>query len=490
MYDEIYTPQRQNSLGQMVQRPVDPSPQPGFWTGFGGAAYDAVPSAGLTSASSWSAILDAYGKTQAYSDGGSNLPPTGQLLFGTEPVKPTLKEETIGQIGINPVGAALRQAAKKYAPDPAAVGVAGQVVHGVTSTVTKVGVYSLSGPAAPILFGGDMGINRAQELSDQGVDDATAAKAGTVTAVTSAIGYRLPAALGKTRLQSALIGAVINPAIGAAERGSIHAILQNADYDKIAAQYQPFDLLQLGIDAFTGGAFGALAHGGKGAEGRAATPDEHAAALTMHEVQTRDADMLVKSGDNQAANNAADAQVVARAQLDAGEPVSVAHGLRLDPEMAGQVREAVTTRLKEQLIDDIRAEVKADSSLNKVELRAALDQLDRGEIPKQFAARIAEASELRADVRPDAANPIDKVLAPEKETLARPEAETKTQDTPELQAARETVKADPGRVVALEDGTGAKAADLLEQADEIGKQAEVETKGIKAAIACALRYGT
>ena len=34
------------------------------------------------------------------------------------------------------------------------------------------------------------------------------------------------------------------------------------------------------------------------------SPDEHAAALTMHEARVRDADALVRSGDIEAANAA------------------------------------------------------------------------------------------------------------------------------------------------------------------------------------------
>lgn len=126
------------------------------------------------------------------------------------------------------------------------------------------------------------------------------------------------------------IGAGINPAMGIVERGTIHALLEHADYPAIAAQYKPLDPTQLAIEALSGAAFGGLFHSAKVKEGATLAPDEHAALLTMNEVRTRDADTLTRPGDIVAAGAAHDAQNLARMQMDAGQPVSVAHQIEIE----------------------------------------------------------------------------------------------------------------------------------------------------------------
>ena len=322
MYDELFPAEREVSLAQSVQRPYQAPEAPGAFQGFGSALADTLPYAANTTASAWSAILDAYGKAAAYRDA-----PTVALIHGQPtPDMDQLKRETIDQMGNSEVARGFRERAKDFTPDPASVGWAGQIAHGALSTLVKAGAYSVTtGPAAPVMFGGDLGINRAQELSDQGVDSDTAAVAGVVTGVASAVGMRLPAAMGATRTQSAVIGAAVNPALTVAEMGGIQTLLQHADYEKIADQYKPFDPVNLAVAAITGGVFGAAFHRGKPATAPRLTPDEHAAALVMHEVRVRDGDTLVPPGDAPAASAAHEAQILARQQLEAGEPVSVAH---------------------------------------------------------------------------------------------------------------------------------------------------------------------
>lgn len=324
MFDDLYRQERAASLSQMVQRPAERAPEPGTFTGLGSALADAIPHAALTAGSAWTALLDAFGKASAY----ANAPTVAMMHGEVAPDRQALQEATIGQMGNSDDARAFRESAKGYAPDTAAVGVAGQIAHGLVSSLAKAAAYTAAaGPAAPVVFGADMGINRSQELSDHGVDGGTAAVAGLVTGITSAAGLKLPPALGATRLQSMAIGAGINPAMGIVERGAIHALLEHADYPAIAAQYKPLDPTQLAIEALSGAAFGGLFHSAKVKEGATLAPDEHAALLTMNEVRTRDADTLTRPGDIVAAGAAHDAQNLARMQMDAGQQVSVAHNL-------------------------------------------------------------------------------------------------------------------------------------------------------------------
>jgi hypothetical protein len=327
MFDELFPAERATSLSQSVQRPYQAPEAPGVFTGMGSAIADAFPHAANTAGSAWAGVLDAYGKAVAYRDA-----PTVAMMHGQPaPDLDKLSRETIGQMGNSTVARHFRERAENYMPDPASVGLAGQITHGMISTLAKAGAYAVAGgPAAPVLFGADLGINRAQELGDKGVDGGTAAIAGTLTGVASAAGMRLPAAMGGTRLQSAAIGGVVNPALNVAEIGGIHALLEGADYEAIAAQYQPFDPVNLAVSAVTGVAFGAGFYRGRQGAPRL-TPDEHAAALTMHESRIRDADALIRPGDIEAANAAREAQITARNQLDSGEPVSIAHHVPADP---------------------------------------------------------------------------------------------------------------------------------------------------------------
>lgn len=385
MYDELFPAEREASLAQSVQRPYQAPEATGAFQGFGSALADTLPYAANTTASAWSAILDAYGKAAAYRDA-----PTVAMIHGQPaPDMAQLKRETIDQMGNSEVARQFRERAQDYLPDPASVGMAGQITHGVLSSLTKAGAYAVAGgPAAPVLFGADLGINRAQELSDKGVDGGTAALAGAVTGVTSAVGMRLPAAMGSTRLQSAAIGAVTNPALNVAEVGGIRLMLQHADYDKIAQQYQPFDPLNLTVAAIVGAGFGAGFHSGRakaptGETPPAApilTPDEHAAALTLHEAQTRDGDTLTQPGDIAAANAAKDAQDLARQQLDTGELVSVAADVPVDQ----QRMEAAARATFERATEDLRAELTAEAG----------NRAQPGEIP---TAR-AQLAQLQHDI--------------------------------------------------------------------------------------------
>ncbi|AZY52833.1 hypothetical protein [Bordetella avium] len=609
MYDDLFPVERATSLSQSVQRPYTPLAGPGAFTGFGSAMADIVPNAVLTTGNAWSGILDAYGKAAAFRDAATDP----MILAGRPAPDPDkLKAETIDRIGDNQLGPALRAEAKKYTPDPAATGVAGQIVFGVGTSLAKAGAYSLTGPAAPVLFGADVGVNRADELKDQGVDATTANLAGVVSGVTAGVGLKVPAALGASRLQSAAIGAVINPALNVAEVGGIRLMLQHADYDKIAQQYQPFDPVNLTMAAIVGAGFGAGFHPGraKAPTGETAppvptlTPDEHAAALTLHEAQTRDGDTLTQPGDIAAANAAKDAQDLARQQLDAGEQVSVAPDLPVDPQRV----DATARAAFERATDDLRAELTAEAG-NRAQpgeiptARAQLDQLqhdieyiqqeqvfkaeakaqqqrglsrkqaeaaaresiaqrladmqaqaerltnfieanrrasmaesdlaalNRGEIPARYAhlfdndprppqadmpaqdtvaqppadappaAQQAPAPEPVADVpttdTPLVAQVVDAVsrlLGRDAAAPAQPRAEALKADTPEQGHAFDLAARNPdaliptGDVDAEGNPVHIRAADFVQQAAEMEKQAQRETAAYSAAVNCALRF--
>lgn len=478
MFDELYPAERDASLAQSVQRPPEPDRAPGTFQGFGGALVDSLPYAGYTSASAWSAILDAYGKAAAFRDAPLVAAVNGQPA----PDMRKVQRETIEQMGNSPVARGFREKAKDFAPDPAAVGTAGQIAHGVLSTVSKAAAYSTTGPAGPVLFGADLGINRAQELSDQGVDGGTAALAGTVTAVASAVGMRLPAAMGATRLQSAAIGGVVNPALTVAEVGGIHALLQHADYDKIAAQYDPFDPVTLAISSITGAAFGGAFHRGKAApvaEYRRLDADEHAALLTMHEVRVRDGDALVRTGDLPAASAAHEAQIAARQQLDAGEVVNVAHRVDADPAQVAALAQRVRDTVAREAPDALEAP--------RTDLNPSPEAMTQPNAGNPATAVLQPADDaMPAGIVEKVREVMTRLLGQDQ---AAPQADAKpTPATPEQTRALDIAARTPDAVVRMDDGTDVRMADLIRHADTVEAQAKTETAAFKAAINCALRF--
>lgn len=319
MFDELYPQERDTSLGQSIQRP-DPIPEsPSFLDGSGGAIADILPNIYYNSRSVFTEANDAYHRAWEQSDNASMKPP---------PSSAELKHAIIDPIGTNEVAKSYREEAKKYTPDPQSVGFAGQLIHGVGTSLVKAGVYSLTGLAAPALFGADMAANETLKLRDEGVDINTALEAGAVSGVANAAGFMIAPALGATRAASAAWGAGSNIALNVAEIAGIHTLLNHANYKSIAAQYQPLDPTNIIVSGLLGSAFGAAFH--KGKVDPVLTPDEHAAALTMNEAYTRNNDTLTHPDDVNSLNAATDAQALARQQLDGGEMVSVADGINID----------------------------------------------------------------------------------------------------------------------------------------------------------------
>lgn len=161
-----------------------------------------------------------------------------------------------------------RQLAKEeYTPSDSAVGAAGQLIFGVGTELTKMAMAAPLGAAAPAAYAANTGIHQYQSMMDEGVDKDTALDVAFTTALTSAIGMKVPMAIGKTRQQSGLAGAGINEAMLISENATIQYILDNADYGDIAQRFDPWDPLGSAINVITGGVFGYAA--GKGAKAEA-----------------------------------------------------------------------------------------------------------------------------------------------------------------------------------------------------------------------------
>ena len=149
-----------------------------------------------------------------------------------------------------------RTARNEFAPDPVTSSTAAQVVYGASKELTKIGIAlpaaavtsAVGSPAAGALvvgsiYGLNAGIQQSQELQDQGVDARTANAAGFFTALSGTAGVMMPAAMGWSRLSSAVIGAGANVAVGMNERATLRQVLEKADYSQAAEQFDPTDPL-------------------------------------------------------------------------------------------------------------------------------------------------------------------------------------------------------------------------------------------------------
>ncbi len=340
---ELFAAERERSINATALTPVPAEEPPSFWQGSLKATGLGIMSGGARAG-------------QAIGMAGSAIPIAIDAIAGRD----NLSGTSLTDRYFDTVADATQRAVDYWSLPSGAVGTAGQILHGVAGMALPL----MATAGNPALLMGSSGFGTAMDLTKQGVSAVPAVAAGITSAATTGIVMKLPMA-GKTIAQSLGLGVGGNVALGVLDRATIHAILHYADYDKIGLQYKAFDPEQMAVGAAMGVVFGAIAHATK-PKGEAApkpeaepklTPDEHAAALTMNEVRTRDADTLAKPGDIVAMNAAHDAQAVAAAQLDRGEPVSVAHTLALDPDAVAAVRKDVGERAAAALAERIKAEL-------------------------------------------------------------------------------------------------------------------------------------
>lgn len=148
-------------------------------------------------------------------------------------------------------------------PDPLTAGTAENLVFSLTKGLTKaVGAAVALGPVGgAAAFGGSEGMTTAEDLANQGVDQATRTKVGAVTAGLNAAGVLLPVA-GKTLAQTAGLVLAGGPASFMAQQAATREILRNADYKTIAEQYDPLDPVGLTVATLLPAGFAAYAKRG------------------------------------------------------------------------------------------------------------------------------------------------------------------------------------------------------------------------------------
>lgn len=147
-------------------------------------------------------------------------------------------------------------------PDPATMGIVGQMGHALSSVMTMGAMGAVAAPAtglsslglAAYAIGGLTGYDKYRELREQGVAEAEAFKSGMVTGATMGVGAALPPFVGGTIARQIGSGIGINVGLGMAERAGISEILKDSN-PQIAKHYETLDRSAMLIDAVLGAAF-------------------------------------------------------------------------------------------------------------------------------------------------------------------------------------------------------------------------------------------
>lgn len=256
----------------------------------------------------------------------------------------------------------------EYTPDPDKTSMAAQVLYGVSNGLTKYGmaaaVGTATGPASlavtPVVFGASVGIAEAQKLKDEGVDEETARKVGMTSAAMNAFWGGVPGAFGRSIKSKVLTGAGLGAFTSYNEMGAIKAILENADYSKLALKYDPTDPVGMGVNALVGGLMGPMSGGvsWKARGSRSAqAPAVDAPGLTDVDVEdaaryratqiAAAANLPVNHNNVEQVREAHQAEATAREQIDSGKAVRVSEKA-VDPEVIQEIREKSLAKLAAQ----------------------------------------------------------------------------------------------------------------------------------------------
>lgn len=273
--DDLFQDGTDKVLDDRVARPLAEPIAPrsfgaNLW-GITSAAPKGVGAGANESAGFFSDILGAYGQAQA----GQLAQSDPSLLFDTKAADARRAAGAAARARIQSgeafsteAGTDFRATARSFAPDPETAGTAEQLLFGLSRFVTKAVGYSVAAGPVPgaVMTGVDEGLTEADRLKAQGVDIETRTKVGAVAGVVAGVAVSLPIAGTTWKTTGALVAAG-GPGGFIAQQAASKAILENADYDKLANQYDPFDPVGLAVSTLVPAGFGA--YGMRGARLRA-----------------------------------------------------------------------------------------------------------------------------------------------------------------------------------------------------------------------------
>lgn len=461
--DDAFDTGTSAALLDMTQRPQAPKPQaPSFsmWATTK-AAPKGVAAGAAQGMGSTADVLGAFGDVL-----GSMGDAGGQGMFGgltdQERKDSNAAREKLMTEGVNfnsEVGRSFRDVGKDYLPDPVTAHGAEQAVGNLFRLGSKaLAAGALLGPyGGAALAGAEEGFTASDELGQQGVDLGTRTKVGLTKGVLTAGAFALPVA-GSTWLKTAGLAVAGGPVSFVAENATTKAILENANYSKLADQYDPFDPAGLALATLLPLGFGAasMRAAAKGAKGKA----EADAPATSHPdpeiVDAARVNLLRENIDNtrlteprDLAGGAAHDAAVSRAidQMAAGERVAVS-----DIAPAG-IAARVVDELQPRLAHAMEEIGPAIRALDPPPVRAA-----------------AEPPVAVVPVPAQAAQPAFKLVS----------------ESPEVDRATNLIEAERPALMVQLDGMDApvRMADLMKQIrEDLGRDLQ-EAPLIEAAAAC------
>lgn len=206
----------------------------------------------------------------AYTDIGAGIGQTTQRL-GLRPVNDSglmtaddfdsaaeQQNAAAGEVNWNsPIGPALRTKAKDFMPDPQSTGKAGMILGSLSDFASQAVPLAFAGPAGLVALGAARGVQKAEDLKEQGVDVNTRTAAGAVSGALDAASMLLPMT-GATRVAAAVKGAAGGAGLSIVQTEAEKLILQSGGYDKMASTYDPFDPVSIALSALVPAAFGGL----------------------------------------------------------------------------------------------------------------------------------------------------------------------------------------------------------------------------------------
>ena len=379
MFDDLYPEASEAALTAKAARPPEPQPTQRFsvW-GLLSAAPKGVAAGAAQGAASGADLTKAVrDKVPANVSGPLGHIPIMNLAMSAFQVGADVARGPAEGQFTSEVGTSLRNVAKDYTPDPQTTHVAESAVFNLFRVGSKALTAAAAGGNIPgaVIAGAEEGFSTADDLARQGVDIKTRTKVGAVTAATNAVGFALPAA-GKTWAQTGALALAGGPVSFMAQNQATREILQNADYSKLADQYDPLDPLGLALSTVLPLGFGALAMRGVKAKGPMpdGSPPPDVPPLKAPD-DLVDAARVTLLRENMDATNPVRGDI---AQADAHV---TAYTRAMDQQANGErvhvdVPEAVAVKATQEMaarVETMRAEVAAIEQANQVEVVAKPD---------------------------------------------------------------------------------------------------------------------
>jgi len=272
MYDDLYPEAAQTALEAKIARPPEPKQTPRFslW-GTTAAVPKGVAAGAAQAAGSTADVLGAFGSvlgTEGSAGGMFSLPTPEEEKQQREA---TEKLRANGPDYMSDGGRSFRNVAKDYTPDPLTTHASERMVFDFARVASKAitAAATMGGIPGAVVAGAEEGFTVSDQLAQEGVDLGTRSAVGGVTAVTNALSFGLPVA-GGTAAKTVGLALTGGPLSFMAQNAATRKILQDADYSKLADQYDPFDPMGIGMAAGLSLVFGGAAMAMRGAAKRAA----------------------------------------------------------------------------------------------------------------------------------------------------------------------------------------------------------------------------